>query len=83
MLAYPAGLDVSTAHLNVLARQLRAHRRRIASPWRRLSPGRQALLVLAYVRKNQTYSALAGGFGVGVATVCRYVHEALAVLGLR
>ena len=80
MLAYPAGLDVSTAHLNVLARQLRAHRRRIASPWRRLSPGRQALLVLAYVRKNQTYSALAAGFGVGVATVCRYVHEALAVL---
>ena len=80
MLVYPAGLDVSTTHLTFLARQLRAHRRRIASPWRRLTPGRQALLVLAYLRKNETYSALAAGFAVGVATVCRYVHEALDVL---
>ena len=60
MLVYPAGLDVSTTHLRFLAGQLRARRRLIGTRWRRLSAGRQALLVLAYLRKNETYTALAG-----------------------
>ncbi len=45
-----------------------------------LSPGRQALLVLAHMGKGERYADLAAGFGVGIATVHRYVHEALAVL---
>ena len=43
-------------------------------------PGRQALLVLAHLRKGETYTALAGGFGVGTTTVFRYVREGVDVL---
>ena len=42
--------------------------------------GRQALLVLAHLRKGETYTALAGGFGVGTTTVFRYVREGIDVL---
>ena len=43
------------------------HRRQIGSPWHKLNPGQQALLVLAYLRKGETYAELAAGFGVGTA----------------
>ena len=42
--------------------------------------GRQALLVVAYLRKGETYADLACGFGIGTSTVYRYVREALALL---
>ncbi|WP_432484961.1 transposase family protein [Kineococcus esterisolvens] len=80
MLSYPSGLPVSTCALTLLADALRRRRERIGSPWRKLSPGRQALLVLAHLRKGERYADLAAGFRVGIATVHRYVHEALAVL---
>ncbi len=44
--------------------------------WRKLSPQQQALFVLAHLHDNVTYTALARGFGIGVATVYRYVVEA-------
>lgn len=53
MLSYPSGLPVSTRALSRLAEALRAHRERIGSRWRRLSPGRQSLLVLAHLRKGE------------------------------
>ncbi len=80
MLSYPSGLPVSTRALSLLAESLRRRRERIGSPWRKLSPGRQALLVLAHLRKGERYVDLAIGFGIGIATVHRYVHEAVAVL---
>lgn len=79
-MTYPGTLAVSTAHLNRVADLLRAHRNRIKSPWRRLSCGRQALLVLAYLRNGDTYTQLAEGFAVGVATVFRYVRETVDLL---
>lgn len=48
--------------------------------WRTLSPQQQALLVLAHLHDNVTYAALARGFGIGVATVYRYIVEACRVL---
>src|SRR3954447_17912087 len=45
-----------------------------------LPAGQQALLVLAHLRKGETYTALAGGFGVGTTTVFRYVREGVDVL---
>jgi hypothetical protein len=63
---YPGTLAVSTAHLNRVADLLRAHRNRIRSPWRRLSCGQQALLVLAHLRNGDTYARLAEGFAVGL-----------------
>ncbi|GGQ79113.1 hypothetical protein GCM10010166_56310 [Couchioplanes caeruleus subsp. azureus] len=44
------------------------HRDHNRSRWRRLDAGRQALLVLAYLRNGDTYTRLAAGFEVGVAT---------------
>jgi len=36
--------------------------------------------VLAHLRKGETYTALAGGFGVGTTTVFRYIREGIDVL---
>ncbi|MFJ6195038.1 transposase family protein [Micromonospora sp. NPDC092111] len=41
---------------------------------------RQALLVLAHLRNGDTYTRLAAGFEVGLATVFRYVREAVDLL---
>lgn len=80
MLAYPSAIDLSNAHLRYLARQLAMHRREIGSRRRRLTAGWQALLVLAHLRCGDTYAQPAAGFGIGIATVFRYIREAIVVL---
>jgi hypothetical protein len=80
VLSYPSAMSVSSRALNLLADTLRCHRNRRATRWRKLSPGRQALLVLAYLRKGETYNDLARGFEIGTSTVYRYGREALALL---
>ena len=67
--------------LDYTAGVIRRHRRQIGSCWRKLSPGRQALLVLAYLRKGETFAELAAGFGIGTATAWRYVSETVAPAG--
>jgi hypothetical protein len=66
--------------LNHLAERIRGHRQQRRSRWRRLEPGRQALLALAHLRNGDTYTRLAAGFEIGVATAWRYVQEAIALL---
>lgn len=80
MLLYPSAIPLSTTHLRHVADLLRAHLRRIGSHWRKLDPGRHALLVLAHLRNGDTYARLAAGFGIGVATVFRYVREVTDLL---
>ena len=80
MLSYPSGMTVSSRALGMLADALRTHRTKRATRWRKLSAGRQALLVVAYLRKGETYADLACGFTIGTSTVYRYVREALALL---
>jgi hypothetical protein len=80
MLVYPSGIDLSSSALRFLSTQLRAHRRRRGTRWRRLSAGRQALLALAHLRCGHTYAQLAAGFGVGTTTAYRYIAEAVDVL---
>jgi Helix-turn-helix of DDE superfamily endonuclease/DDE superfamily endonuclease len=46
-------------------------------------PGQQALLVLAYLRKGETFAEVAAGFGVGTSTAWRYVNETVALLAAR
>jgi hypothetical protein len=41
------------------------------------------LLVLAHLRNDDTYARLAAGFEIGVATVCRYLREAVELLAAR
>ena len=54
VLSYRATIPLSTRTLTRLAELLRARRRAIGSRWRRLDPGRQALLVLAHLRNGDT-----------------------------
>src|SRR5215470_19805884 len=48
----PAALPLSAQTLTYAAGVIRGHRKKIGSAWRKLNPGRQALLVLAYLRKG-------------------------------
>ncbi|ANY05569.1 transposase family protein [Pseudonocardia sp. HH130630-07] len=80
MLSYPSGMTVSSRALHVLSDALRAHRNQRATRWRKLTCGRQALLVVAHLRKGETYTDLACGFRVGTSTVYRYLREAIELL---
>ncbi|WP_189152184.1 transposase family protein [Streptomyces lacrimifluminis] len=80
MLVYPSSIDLSSRTLRFLAGQLSGRQRQIGTRWRRLPTGRQALLVLAHLRCGDTYAQLATGFGVGIATVYRYIREAVEIL---
>lgn len=52
MLSLPSSISLSTRSLNHLADLIRAGRKDLRSPWRRLSAGRQALLALAHLRNG-------------------------------
>ena len=83
MLFYRAALPLSRKTLTFVAGIIRRHRISIGSCWRKLNPGQQALLVLAYLRKGETFAELAAGFGVGTTTAWRYVEETVALLAAR
>jgi hypothetical protein len=75
----PARSRCPAGTLNHLADRIRGHRQQ-RTRWRRLNPGRQALLALAHLRNGDTYTRLAAGFQIGTATAWRYVQEAIALL---
>jgi hypothetical protein len=83
LLFYRAALPLSSWTLNYAAGIIRRHRKAIGSCWRKLNPGRQALLVLAYLRKGETFADLAAGFEVGITTAWRYVNETTGLLAAR
>jgi hypothetical protein len=80
---YRAALPLSSRTLTYVSRIIRRHRKSIGSRWRRLNPGKQALLVLAYLRKAETFGQLAAGFAIGATTAWRYVEETIALLAAR
>ena len=80
MLSYPATIPLSSRTLNHLADRIRTHRQQRKSRWRRLNQGSQALLALAHLRNGDTYTRLANGFEIGIATAWRYVQEAIGLL---
>nr|WP_157164936.1 transposase family protein [Streptomyces typhae] len=71
---------MSSRSLQHLSPLLAGHRRQIGSRWRRPTCGRQAVPVLAHLRCGDTYTRLAAGFRAGIATVHRYIREAVDVL---
>lgn len=83
MLFYRAAVDLSRSTLNYVAGIIRRHRTTIGTPWRRLTPGQQALLVLVHLRKGETFTEIAAGFGVSTATAWRYVQETVRLLSAR
>lgn len=83
MLFDRAAVDLSRSTLNYVAGLIRRHRKAIRSAWRLLNPGQQALLVLVYLRKGETFDELGAGFGVSTATAWRYVEETVMLLSAR
>jgi DDE superfamily endonuclease/Helix-turn-helix of DDE superfamily endonuclease len=83
LLSYPSSISLSTRTLNYLADLIRTHRHQQRSHWRRLTPGRQALLALAHLRNGDPFTRLAAGFGVGTTTAWRYVREVINLLADR
>lgn len=83
MLFYRAAVDLSRSTLNYVAGLIRRHRKAIGSAWRLLNAGQQALLVLVYLRKGETFHELGAGFGVSTATAWRYVEETVMLLSAR
>jgi hypothetical protein len=83
MLFCRAALPLSSRTLTYASGIIRRHRPAAGSRWRKPDPGKQALLVLACLRKGETFAELAAGFGVGVATAWRYVNETVALLASR
>ena len=83
MLFYRAALPLSSRTLTFVAGIIRRYRKSLGSRWRKLNPGQQALLVLAYLRKGETFADLAAGFGIGTATAWRYVTETAGLLAAR
>lgn len=71
---------MSACALRFLSARLRVRRRTLGVRWRRLTAGRQALLVLIHFRNGHTYVQLAAGFGIDITTVYRYVTEAVELL---
>jgi hypothetical protein len=80
MLFYRAALPLSSRTLSFVAGIIRRHRKSIGSCWRKLKPGQQALLVLAYLKKGETFAEVAAGSGVGTATAWRYVNQTVDLL---
>ncbi|MEV0344735.1 transposase family protein [Nonomuraea sp. NPDC050680] len=74
---------MSRSTLNYVAGLIRRHRKTIGSTWRLLNPGQQALLVLVYLRKGETFPQLGAGFGVSTTTAWRYVEETVMLLSAR
>jgi hypothetical protein len=83
MLFYRAALPLSAQTLSYVAGVIRRHRAAIGSSWRKLNPGRQALLVLVHLRKGEGFADLAEGFAVGTATAWRYARETITLLAAR
>jgi hypothetical protein len=78
--SYPSSMQVSNRCLIMLSDAFRQRRSMPRTRWRRLAPGRQALLVLAHLRKGETYRDLAEGFRIGTSTVYRCLREGLELL---
>jgi hypothetical protein len=83
MLFYRAALPLSRQTLNYLSGVIRRYRKKIRSVWRLLNPAQQALLVLAYLRKGDTFAELGAGFDVSATTAWRYVEETVELLAAR
>jgi hypothetical protein len=82
---YSAKLDVHRNTVRYVAALLRAERRRRGTRrgTRRLSPFKQAIYVLAWMRDKPDIERLGGGFGLARSSAYRYLEEGLRVLAAK
>jgi hypothetical protein len=82
-LVYQCRLRLSSATLDLVANLVRAHLKKIRSRWRKLPPGRMALLVLAVLRHDERLADIAGANDVAASTVRRWLLEVIGLLAAR
>lgn len=84
MLAYPSAIDLSSSTLRFPAEHLTARRGELGTRWRNkrcsLWPTCAAVTRPQPPAGGTPNARLAAGFGIGIATVYRYIHEAITVL---
>ena len=83
VISYCSGLPVSAATIRWLAGLITAHRVRIRSRWRKVTPAQQAILVLAMLRKDERLLDLATPNGISASTLRRWLLEAIQLLAGR
>ncbi|MEU5265466.1 IS5/IS1182 family transposase, partial [Amycolatopsis sp. NPDC021455] len=76
-------MPVSAATISWLAGLITAHRTKIGSRWRKVTPTQQAVLVLAMLRKDERLLDLAGPNGISPATLRRWLLEVIGLLSGR
>lgn len=74
---------MSIATLTLVPTLIRFHRKTIRSRRRRLTPGDQALLTLAYPHQGQRLRTLTAGFGIAEATAWRRARETIGLLAAK
>jgi hypothetical protein len=82
-LVYQCALPLSRQTLTFTADLLRAHLKKIGSRWRKLPPGKIALIVLATLRHDHRLADMAGGNGVSASTIDRWTWEIIGLLAAR
>jgi DDE superfamily endonuclease len=82
-LVYQCALPLSRQTLTFVADLLRAHLKKIGSRWRKLPPGKIALVVLATLRHDHRLADMAGGNGVSTSTIDRWTWEIIGLLAAR
>ena len=82
-LVYQCALPLSRQTLTFVADLLRAHLKKIGSRWRKLPPGKIALIALATLRHDHRLADMAGGNSVSASTSSRWTWEIIGLLAAR
>ena len=82
-ITYRTALPVSAATIGWLTGLIAAHRVRIGSRWRKVTPAQQAVLVLAMLRKDERLHDLAVPNGISASTLRRWLLEVIGLLAGR
>jgi len=82
-LVYQCVLPLSRQTLTFVAGLLRARLKKIGSRWRKLPPGKIALIVLATLRHDHRLADMAGGNSVSASTIHRWTWEIIGLLAAR
>jgi hypothetical protein len=82
-LVYQCALPLSRQTITFVADLLRGHLKQIGSRWRKLPPGKIALIVVATLRHDHRLADMAGGNGVSASTIHRWTWEIITLLAAR